>query len=92
VSLEQWGSVISILIGAGALYYAKSATGISEEQLESARDTSRGKGPLLTRPDQPRAVPDGPGRLLDPPDVKGFEMEVSSGLIVTETRRIASGF
>jgi len=27
-----------------------------------------------------------------PPDAKGFEMEVSSGLFATETRRIALGF
>jgi hypothetical protein len=38
VSLEQWGLLASLLIGAGALYYAKRAAGISAVQLEVARE------------------------------------------------------
>lgn len=38
LSLEQWGLLASLLIGAGALYYANRATRVSVKQLELARE------------------------------------------------------
>lgn len=41
MSVEQWGLLVtlfSLLIGAGALYYAKRATSVSEQQLAFARE------------------------------------------------------
>jgi hypothetical protein len=41
LSFEQWGILASLLIGAGALYYAWKASRSSEEELELSREESR---------------------------------------------------
>jgi hypothetical protein len=38
VSLEEWGLLLSLLLSAGALYYAKRAARVSEEELVLARE------------------------------------------------------